>query len=212
LKKKLHGAVPLSVCAIMSLAALCGCAGQPSSPLGSHPSDVNISLPEFSGPWAADFTYALRKASSDFERKALSDGTISDAEFAEVEDRFISCLKAGGITSAGFNPDGSLEFGFPPSMGPDKANKISDGCSASSGRDTVGFLYFAMRRNSQNLDEAKIAAACLEKKGVVPRGYDASDYKRDVPDMAFPFSDQDEGQKALEACSDDPLGLLAKAK
>lgn len=210
--KKVLGGMPLSVCAIVSFAALCGCASQPASSTESRPSDVNISVPEFSGPWAADFTSAFRMASSDFERKALSDGTISDAEFAEVENRFISCLKAGGVTSTGFNPDGSLEFGFPPSLGPDKANKIADGCSASSGRDTVGSLYFATRRNPQNLDEAKIAAACLERKGVVPRGYDASDYKRDVPDMAFPFPDQDEGRKALEACSDDPLGLLAKAK
>ncbi|NEN07895.1 hypothetical protein G3T36_18725 [Diaminobutyricibacter tongyongensis] len=171
---------------------------------------MSISLPEFSGPWAGDLTYAFRKASSDFERNALSDGTISEAEFAEVENRFITCLRAGGLTTAGINPGGSLEFGFPPEMGPDKANRISDNCSASSGYDTVGSLYFAMRRNPQNLDEAKIAAACLGRKGVVPRGYDASDYKRDVPTMAFPFSDPDEGREALEACSADPLGLLPK--
>ena len=100
-------------------------------------------------------------AASDFERIALSDGTISAAEFAEMENRYISCLEAGGLTSDGFNPDGSLGFGFRPDVGSKKANTIADRCSESSGSNTVGSLYFAMHRNPQNLDEATIVAACL---------------------------------------------------
>ena len=204
--------MPLSVCALTSLAALSGCAGTPSPSTEAHASDENISVPDFSGPWAADFTSAYRMATSVFERKALSDDAISDTEFAEVEDRFITCLEAGGLTSAGFNPDGSIEFGFPPDMGSDKANTISDRCSASSGHDTVGSLYFATHRNPQNLDEAKIVAACLANKKVVPAGYGASDFNRDAPNMAFPFSDPDVGMKALKTCTADPLGLLKAAR
>ncbi len=123
-----------------------------------------------------------------------------------MENRFMTCIEVAGLTSEGFIPDGSLGFGFPPEMGPDKANIAADRCSASSGYNTVGSLFFAIHRNPQNLDEAKIAAACLVKKKVVPPAYDASDYKRDAPDMAFPFSEPDAGQRALEACSADPLG------
>ncbi|HEY2556369.1 MAG TPA: hypothetical protein VGI08_04620 [Diaminobutyricibacter sp.] len=171
-------------------------------------SDQDSPVPEFSGPWAPAFTSAYREASSDFERKALSDGTVSGEELAEVELGFITCLEAVGLTSDGFNPDGSVGFAFPPDMGSHKANALSDRCSASSGFDTVGSLYFATHRNPQNLDDAKIIAACLVQKKVVPPSYGASDYNRDAPDRAFPFSDSGVGTKALTTCTTDPLGLL----
>jgi hypothetical protein len=166
-------------------------------------------VPSFSGPWAADFTSAYRSASSDFERKALADGSISDSEFAEMENRFKTCLTSHQMTFSGFKPGGGYDFHFGGGNS-GAANQAADKCSASSGLNTVGSLYFGMLRNPQKLDEATIVAACLVKKGAVPAGYSASDYARDTPTESYPFSNKTTGDKSLDECTSDPLDLLSE--
>lgn len=188
--------------------ALAGCA--PSTP--SRPSDPAgrgaIATPEFSGPWADEFVDSYRRATTGFEREALADGRISDSEFAEMEDRFATCLSDKGVSFAGFKAGGAFEFTPGPGMSADAANAITDDCSARSGLNTIGYLFFAQQRNPQHLDEATIMAACLVRKRAVPQGYSSSDYDRDSPGFAYPFTDRATGEKALEDCSLDPLGLL----
>lgn len=162
--------------------------------------------------WQSEFEQARRHAMTEFERKALEDGRISDAEFAEMENLFTKCLRDRNVSFGGFGPVGG--YGFSPGTGTttSEANGIADECSASSGLDTVGHLYFAMKRNPQNLDEATITAACLVKKKVVPQAYSASDYARDTPTRAYPFTDAARGEKAMQECDTDPLGLLEGQK
>ncbi|MGG7507472.1 hypothetical protein [Plantibacter sp. YIM 135249] len=189
---------------------LVGCASAtPPSPTGStDTANENIVVPNFDGPWAEDFASAYRDSRSDFERKALSDGSISDAEFAEMENRFKTCLESKGIPFSGFKPGGGYKFQYPSGMDSKKANTIADECSADSGLNTLGSLYFAMQRNPQNLDEPSIISACLVERQVVPKGYGASDYNKDAAEMTFPFTDEKRGQEELEACTADPLGML----
>jgi hypothetical protein len=158
--------------------------------------------------WESEFEQASRHATTEFEREALADGRISDAEFAEMENSFVDCLRERNVSFGGFGPAGG--YGFTPGTGTTtgEANSIADECSASSGLNTVGYLYFAMKRNPQNLDEATITAACLVEKKVVPQTYTASDYARDTPTRAYPFTDAARGEKAMEECDTDPLGLL----
>jgi hypothetical protein len=139
---------------VASLATLCGCASTHALPEATHPTAVTVSVPQFRGPWAEEFAAEYRAATSNSERIALSDGIVSRSEIDLVEKRFVACLEDEGLTSSGFEPDGSVGFGFPPEMGSDVANEIADRCSASSGKDTVGFLYFAMKDNPQNIAEA----------------------------------------------------------
>lgn len=161
--------------------------------------------------WADDFEEARRRATTDFERKALEDDRISDAEFAEMENAFTTCMRERNVTFMGFRPGGGYEFRPGKGTTTAEANGIADECSASSGLDTVGSLYFLMKRNPQNLDDEVIMAACLVKKKVVPPTYSARDWARDTPEETYPFSDQARGEKSLEECSSDPLGLLEKS-
>ncbi len=160
--------------------------------------------------WTDEFDDARRHATTDFERMALEDDRISDAEFAEMENAFATCMGDRNVTFEGFKPLGG--YGFRPGNGTTtaEANGIADDCSAASGLDTVGLLYFQMRRNPQNLDEDAIAAACLVKKKVVPPTYSAADVRRDTLGQTYPFSDKARGEEALKECSSDPLGLLEK--
>jgi len=196
-----------------SLVLLVGCAATGESvTAGGVAESGKGDVPSFTGPWAEDFSYMYGKATTDFERKVLVDEKVSDAEFAEMESRFRACLSSYQIIFSGFKPGGGFSFDFPEGMGSEKANKLTDDCSASSGLSTVGSLYFMVQKNPQHLNEATIMVECLAKKQVVPPGYSASDYDRDTPTMSFPFENKDLGKKALEECSADPLGLLTQSK
>lgn len=194
----------------VAVLALAGCAQTDPGTTPGADSAVSdgISAPDFTGPWADDFTSAYRNATSDFERQALSDETVSDEEFAELEHAFATCLSDKRIGFTRFRPGGGFDFTAAQGMTNGEANHITDDCSASTGVNTVGSLYFQVRQNPENLDGATVMASCLERKHVVPGGYTASDYNRDVPGMSFPFRDAKAGQRALEACGTDPLGLL----
>lgn len=190
--------------------ALSGCAAAGgTSDLPSSGPDVRAST---GTGWADEFAEARRRATTDFERSALADGRISDAEFAEMENAFATCMRDRNVAFGGFGPGGGYEFKPGSGTTTEEANTIADECSATSGLDTIGSLYFAMQRNPQNLDEAAITAACLVKKKVVPASYSGSDYSRDAPAMAFPFNDGARGEKALRECDLDPLGLLGESK
>lgn len=187
--------------------ALAGCSQLPPEP--ARPVDSTaVEVPEFTGAWASDFASAYRRATTDFERSALSDGVVTEAEFAEMEDRFSTCMHDKGVEFTGFNPGGGYEFRPGAGMTSEDANRVADECSARSGLDTIGQLFFAQHRNPQNLDDATIIAACLVERRVVPQGYSAHDYTRDAPTKSFPFVSASIGEKALDACSRDPLGLF----
>jgi hypothetical protein len=176
----------------------------PGETLGEQPEPLKAA----GTGWENEVTDAVRRATTDFEKSALADGRISDAEFAEMEADFVACMRDRNVSFGGFGPAGGYEFSPGSGTTTAEANGIADECSARSGLDTVGSLYFAMQRNPQNLDEAVITAACLVKKKVVPSGYSARDLTRDAPGRTYPFSDGPRGEKALVECETDPLGLL----
>ena len=164
-------------------------------------------VPSFEGPYAAEFEEYYRSTESDFARRVLADGQITDAEYAEMEERFRSCLAEDGITFGGFRPDGGYTTSLAPNGGDTYA--MIQVCSKSSGEDTVGALYSIMRTNPENLDGATIMAECLVKKGVVPPGYDANAYSQHMEGLSDgPSSLPPDLYDALMSCSDDPLGLF----
>lgn len=162
---------------------------------------------KFSGPWAAEFANFYEKADSDFSRSILEDSKISELEVAEVWERFRSCLSASNITLGEIKSDGSYETSFPKNLNSDSANEASNICSRESGEAFVTPLYYWMQRNPTNEDEAKIVVSCLLEAGVVPPTYTVDQYRSDLPAGNIPLVDKDKGQKSLESCTSDPLGI-----
>jgi len=165
---------------LVALGSMTGCA--PSGESGSPPPATGTSAPiaDSDDPWAG--------------------------EFAEMSNAFAECLTERGVTFGGFKPGGSFEFVPGPSMNSDDANDITDECSARTGLDTIGYLYFAQQRNPQNEDDATLVSECLVRKRAVAPGYSARDYRRDSPTGTHPFLDKKSGETALIACEADPLG------
>ncbi|MEO8527855.1 MAG: hypothetical protein ABI435_02145 [Pseudolysinimonas sp.] len=166
-------------------------------------------MPNFEGPWASEFHDYYVSARSDFERDALRDGEISDQEYAEMTTRMSDCLKAQGIEFSGFAQGGGYEIQFPPSMGSEQANQLTNDCSQSSGEWSVGALHQFVQANPDKVDLATAIAACLVARKAVASGYTAEDWRREDRRGRYSFIvDKHTGLSAVAACNSDPMGSL----
>lgn len=172
------------------------------------PSEFTGETPDFSGPWAEEFTLEYQRAESDFVRTVLADEVITDQELSETRDKFTECMEAYGFTNISFDADGGFEF-YPGEGADDEAvdDQVHE-CSEMSGESSIGALHSWIRRNPDNQDEATIMAACLVRKKVVEPSYSAEHYADDAPEEDFPFFDGIAGQVAFHECNADPLGLF----
>lgn len=187
----------LAAAAAAAIVALSGCAAGAEAP-----------AKEFSGAWADEFATAFDETNSEFVRAVLADGAISDQEFAEMRDRYSTCLAEVDIEFSSFAPDGSSEISFPPSMSSEAAHEKMGECSRSSGEYPIGALFAWMQRNPDHRDEDTIMAECLVRERAVAPGYGATEYAADTPSGTWPFPDEARGREALETCAADPLGLF----
>jgi len=162
----------------------------------------------FEGPWAAEFEASYAATDSEFVRSVLEDGVITDQEYAEMFERFRSCLRTAGITVTDVGSDGSFSTHFPESLGPDAANDATKRCSVEAGENHISSLYHFVARNPQHLDEAEMVVACLIDAEVVEPSYSPDDFKRESPTGSFSLIDQDAGWPVLKECMADPLGIV----
>ncbi|QBE48023.1 hypothetical protein [Leucobacter triazinivorans] len=190
---------------------LSGCSGVDpggsASAAGTGPSAASGSAPEFDGPWASTFSSMYERAGSDFERQVLSDGKVTDQEYAETLDRFTECLSAYGHYDIDFGDDGGFTFNSPKGSNDDEGVAQVEQCSKESGEGGINALYHWMKRNPENLDESTIMAACLVRKGAVDPSYSATDFDQNQAVEDFPYL-SGHGRNDLVECSTDPLGLF----
>lgn len=190
---------------LLALPALVACgasgAGGSSEPVGAD------KAPRFIGPYAAEFAAFYGDARSEFARSVLADEQITDAEYAEMEEKFRKCLESEGITFDGFAPDGSYSTSSAPDGG--DTYEIVTACSKASGADEIGALHDIMRLNPQNLDFPTLMSECLVGSGAVPAGYSAEDWLADAEGRFVDIATLPPAVRtALETCSADPLGTL----
>jgi len=206
--------VAVVVVVATSISALAACSAprrdvaeaQTTATLSREGSAFSGEVPEFSGPYAADFAQLYAESTSQFVRDVLQDGQISDAEYAEMTSNFASCLADKGITFDGFNSDGGFKTSLAPNGG--DTHSIVNGCSDSAGEAPISALYGFLHRNPENLDWETITAACLVGKGVVPVDYDAAQFSQDsMGRFADVTSLPQDLRDALVSCSSDPLEL-----
>jgi len=129
--------------------------------------------------WAADISATSAQASSDLERKVLSDGRITDAEYSELQAAILRCLDGLGL-KASFDAEGTLTYATSRSTPIDR--DAVQACNAGNGIRTIT-LRDAMRRNPSHLDEGKIMVDCLQRVHLVESSYTAEMYDSGV-DMA----------------------------
>jgi hypothetical protein len=190
------------------LASLAGCAAtEEMKPVPTATADGVV----FTGPWAKEFADAYRQATLPFSRAALRDGKITDQEFAEMEERFRSCLAESSVGFEGFGPGGGFETTNLNGVSTSDNAAAIERCSPRSGNDDLNGLYFWVKGNPENLDFESNMAACLVRKKVVAPGYTAADYEADLSRPSYSFTtDEDTGLKAVQVCTYDPLGLIGE--
>lgn len=191
-------------------AALAGCTASgvdsPSSPPATttpSPSSTVAAGPEFTGPYAAELAERYAKSKSSFERDALADGTVTDAEQAEMIERLRTCLASNGHKLDSFKKTGAHEI---TAANPDEDGEVGrkqiESCEKYAGVNTVGLIYSAMATDPENTDIVPKIVACLKKHHLVGPGYSKSDYQRGLP--TFP---DDKRNTQVIQCNDDPLNL-----
>lgn len=186
-------AVHLAVAGI-ALAMLTACASSPE--------------PEFDGPWAAEFEQTYRAATNPFVKQVLRDGVVTDSEYAEMWDKFVSCMKDAGFTVYGEQPGGAYQTDMPPGVTPEQAHETAKRCWTSTGEAEIGSLYWWVKQNPDHEDTDKLIVDCLRRAGAISESYGVEDFAKEKVTGEYSFSTDDEDSDALARCSDDPLGAF----
>ena len=198
----------LSLAVFIGCLGIVSCSSSESAPVTSGKSGKSGETPEFTGPWAAEFSFNFAHAPSDMIREILQDGEINDMEKQAIADEFRTCLASQGVTFEDFKPDGGFDFEFEKSVGPGKANVIADDCSKSSGVDDALSLYYMMRANPDNTDVSEAIAACLVRSGTVPPDYSAEDYRSQLV-TEVGVGNAEEAIAATQDCEANPEGAFS---
>lgn len=194
----------VAVAVLVAAAALTACSPSASDSQdrasGAPSPAFDGEVPEFTGPWAAEFAEAYRSTRSELVHEILKKGAITDQDYAFVSSRYVSCMK-----NKGFEVEITGPYGESTVTGDGDVNAASNACNDDL--SLISALRYSTTRNPQHLDENTIMVACLIDKELVPPSYTPADYDADLQTQKFPFSlDSAEFRK----CSRDPLALSAE--
>ncbi len=202
-----HRFVRSVVIALALAAGLTAC-----SPLSPASDAQNVSqprstfdgpVPDFSGPWAADFAEAYRSTTDELVHAILAKESISEQDYASLSGRFVKCMANKGFRVQIDGPAGEMTiFDTPTQDDTDRAFAASNECD--SGWSVLCALRHSLLRNPEHLDESTIMVSCLAREKLVPSSYTAKDYARDDLAMKLPFSTTSMG---YDRCLRNPLAL-----
>ncbi|HHW84554.1 MAG TPA: hypothetical protein GX743_12230 [Actinomycetales bacterium] len=152
------------------------------------------------GPWSDTIREYGSLASSDFERDVLSDGEITQAEYDEAVDRFVSCARDQGVevevTGTGY------VFEAAPS-GQTHAETVVHDCAIGT-TSLIEGLWTAMQQNPENIVMEQLVVDCLKDAGAIPDSYDPADFVQDYQSGSVAGLATD--SPALTTCMENPHG------
>jgi hypothetical protein len=160
-------------------------------------------MPVFSGPWAAEFRSAFRRASNPVAKEILADGQITLAEYRMLGDEMVSCLADQGAANGRYSTSGTVGFEEPANgAGPDA---VMNFCSAIVDWDSIVDLWLLTRSNPNREDVDSMIAGCVVRMGLRPEGYTGDDYLGDSDLQVWDIGDWDNlDRMSHRACVSDP--------
>lgn len=194
----------IAVAAAITLLTLSGCTTAAPTETDDAGAVESAPMPEFAGPYAAEFEEAWVGSDDPFVRGVLQDERISDQEWAEVGTRLGRCLESKGMTLEEFPATGGYTSQI-GSLSADAANEASIACEIESGERWLNYLRNAAITNPENVDHAELMVACLLRADVVEPGYTEERFREDYMLEVFPFADPVQGDAALRACDLNPV-------
>ena len=128
---------------------------------GTEATEHSDDAGQFSGPWAEEFESAYDSADSEYVRRILADGQITDAEIAEVENAVISCMEEKGYTDVAIKSDGGATYAMDENGDVDKGDSGMRACEESAGFFALS-LYYDIRVNPNNEEWDPLVVQCLK--------------------------------------------------
>ncbi len=152
-----------------------------------------------SGPYSAEILAAAKTAASDFERKILADGEITEAEYEEAVNKTIACTADRGFQVSKTRTPSGYNYNMVGSTAGDKA--FSD-CSAKFS-STIESFYNSQVVNPSNGDFWELVLKCLKRKKIVPADYSKAQLDQEMKGE-FKTSTFDKSKTGDIACLQNP--------
>ncbi|MDR0436472.1 MAG: hypothetical protein LBH11_06935 [Propionibacteriaceae bacterium] len=130
-------------------------------------------------PYADRIQDARDRAPNEFIRQILEDGLVTEAEYADMRQRVVDCVRDSGSSIVTYYEQDEYgrwslaqEYWGEPSA---VDLQISGDCS-HEWTGVAESLYWDMRSNPNNEDWDDLVAQCLVRHGLVPKGFTGEDY------------------------------------
>lgn len=148
-------------------------------------------------PYADRYAEALNRATSDFERSVLADGTITRAEYEEAVSRYVTCMTETGFAVTLEEQHGYYVYSYHDAPGLDAADaRCVEGNTA-----VIAGLYVDQLTNPGADDIDTLIVACLVREGLVDSDYTTEQFAGDATSGALPFDDT---APAFDSCMANP--------
>ncbi|RXR25719.1 hypothetical protein EQW78_11950 [Oerskovia turbata] len=143
---------------------------------------------EEENPYAAEFASARNAATTDTGRKILEDDVITAAEYQEVEEASVQCMRDQGL-GVTIEDGGGVTIGKEgwtmdtPQAESDAISAQVDAVRAECwAKFDMGVLhlYWELRRNPENVDFNQAIAGCMVRGGHRDEGYDKEAYTEEL--------------------------------
>lgn len=134
------------------------------------------SVPE--GPWADEIRDAQSWVTSDFQTEVLSDGVISQQEYTEALDRWVTCMEDVGLT-AGLVAEGDGTFSYSIASADGNIDRQNDSCRETT-VDGIEPIYTGMLLEPANRTGPEILRDCLVAAGKLDGSFTAIDVEEQL--------------------------------
>lgn len=195
--------LPRKAVALLAFTMTCFVASCSASDLPSS-EDEKQSL-HFSGPYAEELETAYYESPSSFFRSVISDGVVTDAEFAEAQSRSKMCVEGLGFTDVQYFPEGGGSALPPPDLPEEEVHQKKAQCESEEGLVDTEAWYFTLLLNPDNLDWDESIKDCLVSAHILDAGSSVADMKQKMT-----LGDKRLESTAAKTCFTDPLGKLTK--
>jgi hypothetical protein len=136
-------------------------------------------------PWATEIEAAQKRAASDFEKEALSDGVVSASEKDEANQRWVTCMTDRGHKAMMELDDFGQEVYATEAANEDSEQSDIDNTLCSEGTIKIlPGLYKAMQQNPSNRDVNELYAECLVRHKLVDPPFTGKEFTEAMANSA----------------------------
>ena len=157
---------------------------------------------EVRNPYAAEFAKARDEVTAEVSRAILEDDIITAAEYDQVKDESVQCMRDQGLEASRTQEGGVKVEGVGSTLDTpqdqldaDRARReaIMAECEKKVDLAVLEALYWAVADNPENTDLMQAVADCLVRGGHRDEGYDKADYIEEMSSYGTGMNVADDG-------------------